>query len=98
MSRGIFRVALKRVYHCRNFLAIAEMEVWKASGLVISFWMVFMWLIGDVMKVVFFVKEGQPMQFVLSACFLCTFDVLILGQFVLYRQKKEVVKDYERPN
>lgn len=47
--------------------------------------MIFMWLFGDIVKMVFLVMEDQPIQFILGNCFVMSVQLGILAQFVWYR-------------
>lgn len=48
--------------------------------------MVLMWLFGDIAKLVFYVLQKQPIQFVFCATFQITFDALIMAQFFLFKK------------
>ncbi len=48
--------------------------------------MVVLWLVGDLTKLVFYVINAQPVQFIFCAAFQITFDVLILAQFLMFRK------------
>lgn len=48
--------------------------------------MIFMWLLGDIVKMVFLLMEEQPIQFILGNCFVMGVQLGILGQFVWYRK------------
>ena len=50
--------------------------------------MVIMWLVGDLTKLLFYVMQSQPIQFVFCATFQSTFDMLILGQFLMFGEAK----------
>ena len=42
--------------------------------------MVFLWLVGDIGKVVYFVMLEQPVQFWICGILQVTIDIVILGQ------------------
>lgn len=48
--------------------------------------MVFLWLAGDLAKLLFYVLKQQPVQFIFCATFQSTFDALILAQFAMFRR------------
>ena len=64
----------------------------RKSVVGLSFSMIFMWFVGDAMKLVYYLGNDQPLQFIICAIIQLVIDVCILSQFVLYR-KKAVKKD-----
>jgi len=46
------------------------------------------WMVGDALKLVFFIQKNQPIQFIATAIAQLIMDVLIFGQFYLYKPKK----------
>jgi hypothetical protein len=56
--------------------------------MLISVAMIGSWMAGDALKLLFFVQKNQPIQFIATAVAQLIMDVLILGQFYLYKPKK----------
>ena len=52
--------------------------------------MICFWLIGDVAKLIFYVSQQQPWQFVVCAVIQIVVEVGILVQFEMYKQRDEV--------
>jgi len=53
------------------------------EGLSIS--LILSWLVGDLFKTAYFVKDGQPIPFVMCGCIQITVDLLIMLQIYSYR-------------
>ncbi|KAK4297073.1 hypothetical protein Pmani_030476 [Petrolisthes manimaculis] len=49
--------------------------------------MVFMWLLGDTFKTVYFWLRSSPFQFFVCGCLQISIDIAVLGQCVVYRKK-----------
>ena len=64
-----------------QFVANCRMKSFES----LSFFMVFCWLFGDVMKFFFLLDEGQPLQFIIGTANIIVFDCLIVLQYFLYR-------------
>ena len=54
--------------------------------------MVFLWLTGDLAKLVFYFLKSQPIAFVFCAGFQAVFDILILSQFFMFRNNVSAEK------
>ena len=50
--------------------------------------MVMLWLMGDILKLIFMLLEKQPINFIIGAAVQITFEVVIVYQFVLYTKRK----------
>jgi hypothetical protein len=74
-----------------QFIANCRMKSFES----LSFFMVFCWLFGDVMKFFFLLDEGQPLQFIIGTANIILFDSLIVIQYFLYKKK---TKGKFRPN
>ena len=61
----------------------------RKSSKGLSMKMILLWFLGDASKLIFFIIKNQPMQFILCAIVQLTFDILILGQFYIYKDNKE---------
>ena len=48
--------------------------------------MVLMWTTGDVFKTVYFITEEAPLQFPICGALQVGLDLLILAQYILYKQ------------
>lgn len=60
----------------------------------ISFFMVFMWLVGDIFKTIYYIFTLSPMQFVVFGCFQVMLDIILTSQVVYYNRfegKKEKI-------
>ena len=51
--------------------------------------MIFFWLLGDVAKLVFYIVEKQPIQFVICAGTQVLIEIGIMAQFYLYKDSTE---------
>lgn len=68
----------------------------SVEGLSIS--LILSWLAGDIFKTIYFVKDGQPLPFVMCGCIQITVDLLILAQIFYYRRQPLVKPSYEAPD
>ena len=57
--------------------------------------MVTLWLLGDILKLLFMLFEKQPINFVIGAATQIIFEVVIMYQFVLYTKRKYPIFEEE---
>lgn len=79
---------------CESMLPVPQFIAnWRMKSFEsLSFFMVFCWLFGDVMKFFFLIDEGQPLQFVVGTANIIIFDTLIVIQYFLYRNNPVKLK------
>lgn len=51
------------------------------------------WAFGDAFKTIYFLMQGSPIQFIISALFALSVDIVICAQLYLYRE--QTAKDWE---
>ena len=76
-----------------QFIANCKLKSFES----LSFFMVCCWLFGDLMKFFFLLDENQPLQFVIGTANIIVFDVLIVGQYFMYKnkgKKRKMVKEF----
>lgn len=54
----------------------------------ISFFMVLMWLLGDIFKTGYYIYTLSPMQFIVFGCFQVMLDIILTSQVVYYNSKE----------
>lgn len=51
--------------------------------------MVILWLVGDVLKLIYYIIADQPIQFIICAIVQITVEIAILLQFCIYAKSKD---------
>ena len=60
----------------------------KRSVKNLSYWMVFLWLFGDIARLVYYFIAEQPTQFIVGGATAIIMDLIVVGQIFEFGKKK----------
>lgn len=55
--------------------------------------MIGLWAVGDLGRLVYYVWVRLPLQFVLGAGLACAMDLVVMIQYMLYKQKSMTIEE-----
>lgn len=64
----------------------------------LSMFMIFTWITGDVIKTIYYIKTGSPLQLICTGSFQMTTDTILIMQIICFYKNTQRVIKYRRIN